>query len=297
MTNKNIIMTSTYIVETIDNFNKYYTELKKNAINGYNQKVYTIGLDIEYICQDNYPISFFLSKNWTKDNSNKIAACLLQIASKNICLIINLTRIGKYLPNNLIKLLVSDSWIKLGIGIDNDLKILSQNYELGHCGGAFELKNIALMATHPRPSLENLYNQFVGGYIKKSNSVHDWTLELTDEQLNYSARDAIMSYQLGLNILKPSIEYINDKAIDDKLNLDIKNKITRLDNNINYIGRLQEYAQKNKYDLPIYIEDKNIESKYFVFNCYFDDKNTIGKALNKKKARTESAKLMYNYYI
>jgi hypothetical protein len=271
---------------------------------GDGQKVYVVGLDTEFISRDNYPVSFDKSNQWVTDNSCKVAICIIQIASKSVCLVINLVKMGKPMPKKLIKLLTSESWIKLGVGIDNDMRLISSNYRLGHCSGSMELKSFALITGHPTPNLELLYNQLIGGHVKKTDSVHDWTKELTDEQISYAAKDAIMSYQLGISILNPSLSNIKDlinKNKSDKLDFVIGNdnikptKIERsLDTKINYIGKLNEYAQQLKLNSPEYasVADNTKHPIKFTVICTFNDKKTDATGLSKQEAKSIAAKLM-----
>ena len=306
------VPTTTYIINTFNDFHQYFNHLKDDAMMGDTQKIYVIGLDTEFICQDNYPESFEQSINWLENNTNcKIAMCTLQIASNNVCMVINLTKMGKPLPKKLVTLLTSDSWVKFGIGIENDLRILSLNYGLGHCSGSMELKSLALMANHPNPNLEFMYNQFVGGHVKKTNSIHDWTQDLTDEQISYAARDAIMSYQVGMTVLKPTLDNIQkvvETNISNKLQIKIGNnghkedailstKIEKSNNaRINYIGQLNEYLQNIKLPLPVYEfkADGSTTQKVFVVKCTCNGHVTTATGLNKRDGKNESARLMLN---
>lgn len=297
--------TTIYIINSHDDFHKYFKYLKEDAMVGDGQKVYVIGLDTEFICKDNYPESFARSSGWLEDNEScKMAMCTIQVASNSVCLVINLVNLMKPLPKKLVTMLTSDSWVKFGIGIENDLRILSLNYKLGHCSGSIELKSLALMANHPKPNLEHLYNQFIGGHVKKTDSVHDWSKELTDEQISYAARDAIMSYQLGMRIMKPTLDTIV-KVIQvtssNKLKINIGNddllpkKIEKSnDPHINYVGRLNEYAQWTKITLPKYdmMSDKSSHPIKFNVTCHLLDKETSATGLSKQEAKTISAKLM-----
>jgi len=272
---------------------------------GDGQKVYVVGLDTEFISKDNYPESFEKSSQWVINNSCRVATCILQVASKSVCLVINLVKMGKPLPKKLIKLLTSESWIKLGVGIDNDMRLISSNYQLGHCSGSIELKTFALIAGHPTPNLELLYNQLIGGHVKKTDSVHDWTKDLTDEQISYAAKDAIMSYQLGISILNPSVSNIKnviDKHKSDKLEFTIGNdddfKVAKIqkseDQKINYVGRLNEYAQQFKLTSPEYssVADTSKHPIKFIITCMFEGKKTDAMGLSKQEAKNIAAKLM-----
>jgi hypothetical protein len=210
------------------------------------------------------------------------------------------------LPQKLINIIKNDSWVKYGVGIEQDLKILSNNYNLGQCCGSIELKNIALMAKINNPNLERLYNLLIGDHVKKSSSVCDWSLELTNEQLNYAVKDAIMSYQLGNELLKPCICFINDTC-NNKVSLNnipinfINNNNNNNNNNIisvNYIGKLNEFAQQKNYIFPIYKETLDYNNnKNFICECTFINKITTGNGSSKKKAKYMAALNMYNIVI
>ena len=297
-------MTTTYLVNSYDDFHKYFNHLKEDAMMGDGQRVYVVGLDTEFISKDNYPESFEKSNQWVVDNSCKIAVCIVQIASKSVCLVINLVKMGKQLPKRLIKLLTSESWIKLGVGIDNDMRLISSNYRLGHCSGSIELKSFALIAGHPTPNLELLYNQLIGGHVKKTDSIHDWTNDLTDEQISYAAKDAIMSYQLGTSMINPSIINIQklvQMTMSNLLDIVIGNddikpaKIEKsLNTKVNNISKLNEYAQQMKLPSPEYtlIADNSKHPIKFIATCIFNDKKTDAIGLSKQEAKNIAARLM-----
>jgi hypothetical protein len=295
-------MTSTYLINSCDDFHEYYNILKDDATMGDQQKIFVVGFDIEFICKDNYPESFDKSETWVIDNSTKIAACTIQISSKNVCFLINLIKMKHPLPKKLITILTSDSWVKIGIGVDNDMQILSSNYQLGHCSGTIELKSLALMSGHPKPNLEFLYNQFVGGHIKKTNSVHDWSNDLTNEQIKYAAQDAIMSYQLGITLFEPLLNNINkivNGDISSKLSINVMNCdnsnlhiIDKTHIDINYVGKLQEYLQIKKISMPDYnLEniDDSTHPPIFYISCKVLDYKTVGIDKSKKNAKSNAA--------
>jgi dsRNA-specific ribonuclease len=301
---------NTYIVENCDEFHKYFNVLKEDArINSVPDR-FVIGLDIEFISKANHPESFAKSLFWVNNNKCDQVVCLIQIATQSECMVINITKMQKDIPKNLINLLVSESWIKYGVGVEGDLRIISKNYNLGHCAGGIELSNLASMAKINNPNLERLYNTLIGDHVKKTSSICDWTTDLNREQLMYAARDAIMSYQLGIEILAPSLEHIintfNESSASSKLELNfinyddnkIKNNIVndQIDNHaneVNFVGKLQEYAQKSKVPLPTYtcIEKDN---KQYELVCKFLDLHISSKSVGSKKgAKHDAAKEMY----
>lgn len=301
---------TTYLIRSLDDFHKYLPLLKKDSL--INNKIHAIGLDAEYICKANHPISFSNSHKWVENPSNTVV-CTIQMASPTICFVINLVNMGLPFPNKLSKILVSDGWLKFGVGIDNDLRILSQNYNLGYCGGVIDLKSLALVSKHSNPNLECLYNQFLGEGIKKSNKSSgrtDWGAgELTNEQIEYAAKDAIMSYKLGLKMMEPllqkssSIEInvenvVNTSPIISELCSKSNEIFTILKpavfESVNYVGRLNEIAQQLYVPTPDYsFITKKEHPIQFQATCHFQNNSVTSTWKNsKQEAKTESAKLM-----
>jgi hypothetical protein len=318
----------TYIINNHDDFHKWYPLLKNTAKVGSVPDIYLVGMDIETFSKDNFPKSFENAKAWVPmliskehinyNNNNKNIACIIQLCSNKLCLIINLVKLKGIMPKKLVSIIKNDSWVKVGVGIELDLSILSDNYNLGHCSGGIEIKNLALLAHYKNPNLEALFSQFIGNYTKKTSSICDWSQELTESQLLYAARDSIMSLQIFNHIIKPSIDNLISikNESDTKLNNILKIKFNNLNtnamnmnmnnNNINttnYIGNLNEYAQKNKLLSPIY-EDKLIEDhKYHQQNnlpfstlCKFNNIIIEGLGDTKKDARQNAAKQILQYY-
>lgn len=287
----------TLVINSAQQFNDCFNTFKETARVVGPQHVFIVGLDTEFICSSNYPIAYSNSTNWIESQSNtNIAICTIQLATDTMCLVINLVKMGLPMPKNLKDLLTKDSWIKVGVGVDLDLKYLSENYNLGHCGGTIEIKNIARLALYKNPSLDYLFNHFVGGNVKKSASgLCDWTQELTLSQIEYAAKDAIMSIKIFQEIMKPSIDnMIQKKPETDILEINIVNmQLTQniTTENINYIGKLNEYAQKNQLSQPIY-QEETTEKNIFVLICKFNDKFTKAEEASKKKAKTKAAEKM-----
>lgn len=287
-----------YLINSDEDFKNYYRKLFEDSKIGLQQAIHVIGFDIEYICKENLPESFLVFNKLNMDDYNT-GVCLIQISSKNVCLVINLIQMGLQLPNKLIKLITKDNWIKAGVGVELDLFHLSKNYNLGHCAGGFDIKNFALIAEHPNPNLENLCNQFYDPKFKKMGGIYDWTKPFTKDQINYAAKDSIISYNIFRKIFEPSIKFIKQCLDDNNIN---QLNIVNYDSNVekkelkfeaNFIGRLNELAQRDKLEIPIYKEIME-SGNLFQIKCIFMNKETTGSGKNKKEAKYQSAKNMYN---
>lgn len=298
---------NTYIIELVDDFNKYYTLLESSARFRSNPDIYVVGFDTESIGKKNYPQSFEKSKQWILDNTTcDVAVCKVQIATENICLLIDLCKLGPILPNNLIKIMKSESWIKAGVGISQDLQYLSYNYKLGHCNGGFELKTIAQLADIKTPNLACIYSLLTNDYtVKNKNHTGDWSFPLTDEQeIVYAAKDAYMSYKSFMSIAEYIVYKLkNDKISKESFEIKVINKnidivkseisINSPTSEINYVGLLQEYCQKNNKPIPIYEESNGSINADFTIKCLYDSKQTIGIGRAKKLAKQIAAENMY----
>lgn len=294
----------TIIINNCDEFNNNYKLLKQNADTKSIPATYLVGFDIEFFSKANYPESFKKAHKWLYNLESDQVTCLIQIATKNLCFIIMVKNMPK-LPSKLINIIKNDSWIKVGVGIENDLAILSQNYNLGHCMGAIEIKNIALLANFKKQNLEYLFNKLIGAHIKKTSSICDWSKELTKDQLEYAARDAIMSLQLFNNIMEPTIKYLEDidqNSIQNNLlsiniiglnNSNKKEKIKE-NNNVNYIGMLNNISQElfKNNNRPVYNIDIKDDEPRFECKCIYNGNITTSRDTSKKKAKELAAKKM-----
>jgi hypothetical protein len=287
----------TYIVRNIEDFNKVYHLLKSSAAVGSIPERYMVGFDIEYISKSNHRESFD-KVNWVSKSSNiDNVVCLIQIATSTICLIIHLpsfTYQNIISNRRLVNLITKDSWIKVGIGIDNDLNIVSQNLGLGQCGGGIELVNICLLAKISKPNLISVYNRVFNDNIDKDSSICDWSQFLDERSIEYAARDGYYSYMLGKSILQPAIDKLANISKSDGPVINIINRNISPNQFINYVGKLGEYAIRNSHSPPSYIDANscNNDEYKFVCECKFLTFSVSGYGNNKKTAKQNAAKLI-----
>ena len=330
-----------YLIKSIKDFNSIYSKFKKSADILSTPSRYVIGFDIEYISKSNTPTSFLKYKKWALSDSNENVACLIQMSSLYITLLIHLPSFAhsdisnpnklyyKHIyPSNLLNILTKESWIKMGVGIDNDLSILSDNLNLKHCSGSIELSNIALMSKINNPSLVELYNSLFQSDIKKSKVICDWSQDLDIHQIKYAAKDSIISYNLGIKILSPSIDsiynYFNNNTLQlvdlsnisylpQKIPQDIHQSITQNNSqnmnyhnsslsqeklsksqlSLNFVCKLNEISQKKLVKLPQYTYNYCENSEIFTCKCNFMEKTSNGTGRNKKSAKMDAAKNIY----
>lgn len=291
------------IIDTVTDFGVLFSKLRTNAKNDIN----LIGFDIEYISESTHTKSF-MSADWTINKSSGIIPCIIQISSENEDFIIDLQGISRhgYLPKKLIKILKSPAWIKAGVDVENDLKILSRNFEIGHCSGGWDIKYLAQYFGVKTPSLKYLSKEILGRRISKSSSLDDWSRRpLTGSMIKYAITDSKMSYLLGKycmdSVSSMFLSIIQKQEINVRSsNLLLKNLISVGKPHItvkknqynfqkNYIGALNEHSQKNLMPVPVYTYKVIGEQRFKCF-CDYLGKKISAKAGSKKKARRKVAR-------
>ena len=173
-------MKKVYIITSTKEFNDTFHRLEDEARIDSTPNIFMVGMDVEMINKTNHE-SFKNSGKWVENTNCSVVVCTIQIAVEETCFIYHLSKMGKPLPKKLINLIVSDSWIKGGIGISNDLKHISNNYNLGHCGGEMEIKNIALLGNIANPNLANLSRKILGINLIKDSTTSDWSSDLSTD--------------------------------------------------------------------------------------------------------------------
>ena len=295
-------MLDIYNINSATEFELYAHLLEKSAVTNTSPNMYRIGLDLEYksvtdlmkqnkILED---VDFIINKNIS------CIPCVVQLATDSVALVCNLTKMGLPLPPKLIMMLTSPSWIKTGIGLDIDLKYLAAAYNLGHCSGAIDLRNIAILGGIEKPSLVNIYNYSGGIPLPMVDVKHEWLGVLSEDQIKYAAYDAYMSYQIGKYILEPSINaLINMETLKFKIHNPPQstNKLPGVsDYNKNYIGSLNNLASSLKVKYPNYITTTVSEQTQVIINwkeC--TDKEFVATSKGKTTAKQDAARQMLEH--
>jgi len=267
------------IIENIDQFNKIYNNLYDNSISGNTDNgIHIIGLDCEYITKNSYPESYE-KINWCSNINGSPIVCKLQMATQNICIIIDLCKFGNMLPDNLKNILKSESWLKFGAGITADMDHLSYQYNLGNCNGVINASILCRYFGSLNPNLENLYNilsKTKEPFKKLEVKGRDWSQEMTLQHIKYAAEDACASYVIGIelmNHMKNSLNIIFTKfeqGVTEQNNIQESNNIINIKvSNENYVGMLMDYVQKNKMKPPSfeYTHDINYSNNVNKFYC------------------------------
>lgn len=297
------------IVNNQDQFSKLFPKFKEQSKISSNPDLYLIGLDCEFSSKANNKESFN-KVNWIDKTKCDTAICTIQIANQEQCIILNICEM-KSLPNIFQEIMTSYNWIKTGVGLNGDIDFIKLNFGLENMISCIDLKLFGELCGIQNPSLKNMYETFGFGILNKNTSTFDWTKDLTLEQITYAGMDGFASFLLGQLFIKnmtqnikgligsnKSIPLVKSNQIDTKpiITIDTKEQ--------NYIGILQEFCQKNNYNLPEYtIEeyDVNVHPRKYICKCNFmrivsenedDYKETKSISTSKQTAKNECAKKM-----
>lgn len=286
------------LIETHSQLDDIFQQFKTKSKIGTNPDTFLVGLDCEYIPTKMHDVDY----KWIKQIDD-VAICTIQLANSDMCLVINMCKLGPEMPQCLVDLLLSNSWIKTGVSIDLDMKYLSTNFQIGHCSGHIDLKNFGVLAGMENPSLKEMYEGLGFGILNKNiadKKIYKWYEDISVNQLKYAANDAIASYKIGNFIVTQIVTnikqkmQISDKKVEDKqegvINISTKDE--------NYVGILQEYAQKYNLSMPEYgdwqTRDGLCNTKVHDCKCTFVCKGNIfigyGAASTKKDAKMQAAK-------
>lgn len=188
-------MTRIIYIDNVETFHQHFSALRESARGNTTPDHFLVGFDTEYV----------------EGNPKKV--CVIQVGTAEIVLVIHVAQFQtshlqhfpeegifkKILPKQLLQLIRSPSWIKVGVGVGLDLHYVALQYHLGHCSGGIDLKNLAHVMHLPQTSLVGLYNRFIKPTPlkseKKQKGVYNWALPtLPKEKIEYAGMDAYMAY-------------------------------------------------------------------------------------------------------
>ena len=132
---------------------------------------------------------------------------LIQLATDDRAWIIRVSRIGY--PRELLELLSSDEVIKVGAGLNDDLRRLRSDFQF-EPGGFLDLQQYVEAFRIEEKGLKKLSAIVLGKRISKSQQVSNWDAEqLTEAQLRYAATDAWICLRI-YHTLRDSIPGYHD---------------------------------------------------------------------------------------
>ncbi|MCK4745908.1 MAG: 3'-5' exonuclease domain-containing protein 2 [Bacteroidales bacterium] len=131
---------------------------------------------------------------------------LIQLATMDRSWIIRVSRIGY--PKKLLELLSSEDIIKIGSGLNDDLRRLRSDF-LFEPAGFLDLQQYVKAFQIEEKGLKKMSGIVLGRRISKSQQVSNWDADiLTKAQLRYAATDAWICLEI-YNALRNSISNIH----------------------------------------------------------------------------------------
>lgn len=113
---------------------------------------------------------------------------LIQISSLEQAWLLRVGKIGY--PKELLKLLSSEDILKVGLGLNDDLRRMRADFQF-EPGGFLDLQHYVEAFRIEEKGLKKLSGIVLGRRISKSQQVSNWDAEkLTEAQLRYAATDA-----------------------------------------------------------------------------------------------------------
>ena len=113
---------------------------------------------------------------------------LIQLSTLNQAWLIRVSRIGY--PKRLLEILSSEETIKVGSGLNDDLRRLKSDFQF-EPAGFLDLQQYVTAFRIEEKGLKKLSGIVLGRRISKSQQVSNWDADLlTEKQLRYAATDA-----------------------------------------------------------------------------------------------------------
>lgn len=155
-----------------------------------------------------YPLLGFDTETKPSFKKGKIyPTSLIQLATRDQSWIIRVNRIGY--PKKLLELLSSEDLLKIGSGLNDDIRRLRADYHF-EPAGFLDLQHYVEAFQIEVKGLKKMSSIVLGRRISKSQQVSNWDADLlTKAQLRYAATDAWICLEI-YNALRDSIHHIHE---------------------------------------------------------------------------------------
>lgn len=164
------------LIETVNEMKAAAEELKEEAILGFDTETRPSFKRGEY-----YP------------------PALIQIATKEKVFLFRISKTQSFEP--LVSILESSSYVKSGVGINDDVKELKK-FSAFEAGGFFEINKLTDELGYENRGLRALAGLLLKGRISKAAQVSNWARDQLDQkQIKYAATDAWISREIYLKAL------------------------------------------------------------------------------------------------
>lgn len=165
------------VVDTVANFNKIKPELFLDKI---------LGFDTE------------TKPTFKKGMANRTPVSLLQLSNASKTYLFRLNKIP--LCDELVELLRSPEYTKVGVSIQNDIRSLRKLHPF-EPAGFVDLQSVVARFGIKDMSLRKLAAIVLGCRISKAAQLSNWSAKnLTDKQIHYAATDAWISREIFIKL-------------------------------------------------------------------------------------------------
>ncbi|MEN8227243.1 MAG: 3'-5' exonuclease [Bacteroidota bacterium] len=131
---------------------------------------------------------------------------LIQLSNMNMSWLLRVSRIGY--PKKLLEMLSSEEILKVGLGLNDDLRRLRSDFQF-EPAGFLDLQQYVGAFRIEEKGLKKLSGIVLGRRISKSQQVSNWDADLlTEAQLRYAATDAWICLEI-YNTLRNSLSKYN----------------------------------------------------------------------------------------
>ncbi|ORY00769.1 ribonuclease H-like protein [Basidiobolus meristosporus CBS 931.73] len=141
----------------------------------------------------------FDTETRTKSDGDFSKVSVIQIATRDICLVIYIQRIvneGLVFPHSLQLFLQDSDIMKVGVCAHRDSWALKHSYNI-KCENVLDLKYMALRLGHRNTTLKSLANKYGNMKLNKHLHFKRWDKrELREKDVVYAAQDAVASYMV-----------------------------------------------------------------------------------------------------
>lgn len=279
-------MTNYVIINDVNEFFKHFILLKRDSQVSKAPNTYVIGFSAMFVHNEILKDNVIQEEKSAKSINSTTKKCMVSVlllASQNVCLAINLSKIG-FVPEVLLDVLKSENWIKYCVGVDTMRGALqnSSHGDLNPYQGAIDLNSLA------RACGKNLSFLLDGPQW-------EWIGDLTREHIGKAAQYVTKIYYTAVTLI--------GDGRDKSANIDQNITVTKSADLVNSIIALREYANNRSsgvtYNLTyeeIPCKDSLNQSSKFCVRC----KLTLGGAVycedgvgsSKKEAKHTASRLV-----
>ncbi len=265
------------------------------------EKPLIVGFDTEVFQQRNLDLNkaSLITINHSTEKHNYVYLILIyKIWMKN-----------KNIPTGLQKLCGNQEIVKVGVGIDEDVRKLNEGYGLKF-KGVVEIQSIALSLGYAERSLNELGKVLIPNFKPKKYVDGNWDDNLSEIQKGYASYDGIISREIYFKLLNTPVKTSRDIDEDTEFQLAKEWLINHFKNMINIPSKnscisilSSSYGRWKK----IYTDDVRKDLAFKLINIFYEDLKSVYKPVDvltpndilliEKHTSNESLELLISFLL